>query len=113
MRRRRVYVQCEVLVTHREGQARQSGARLSKEIVGQSIAEGGSFHYEVVPFGHTSRIDISTRRAMSLDAVGSVWLTQIRQRPSEHYPGHKSEHAGKQQGMNNHVDHWSHPKLLF
>src|SRR5262249_44813187 len=38
LRRRRVYVQCEVVVKHRQGQARKSGARLSKEIEGQSIA---------------------------------------------------------------------------
>jgi hypothetical protein len=38
VRRRRVYVQCDVVVKHRQGQARKSGARLSKEIVGQSIA---------------------------------------------------------------------------
>ena len=38
VRRRRVYVQWEVVVKHRQGQARKSGARLSKEIVGQSIA---------------------------------------------------------------------------
>ena len=38
VRRRRVYVQCEVVVKHRQGQARKSGARLSKEIEGQSIA---------------------------------------------------------------------------
>ena len=37
MRRRRVYVQCEVVVKHRQGQAGKSGARLSKEIVGQSL----------------------------------------------------------------------------
>jgi hypothetical protein len=42
MRRRRVSVQCEVVVTHRQGQARKSGARLSKEIVGQSIASAMS-----------------------------------------------------------------------
>ena len=38
VRRRRAYVQREVVVKHRQGQARKSGARLSKEIVGQSIA---------------------------------------------------------------------------
>jgi hypothetical protein len=40
VRRCRVYVQCEVVAKHRQGQPRKSGARLSKEkeIVGQRIA---------------------------------------------------------------------------
>ncbi len=37
MRRRRVSVQCKVVVTRRQRQARKSGARLSKEIVGQWV----------------------------------------------------------------------------